>query len=496
MNSHHCHMRLKCVALILCTLYINVAYSQCNLDRQIVSAPDSFTFVQILDTLAQKEHLDFSYDASLLKSIPTIYKLDSTFTVSKWLDSVFESDSTEWIFIENQIIVRLRKDNSSNQVTYHFKGKVLSDDGGEPIPFATIAILGSSFGTVANSNGEFDMVCVSDSLGCSLNISSLGFSAVNSSYSSSNLEIEVRLKQSFVELPEAVVVRVDPLMVMQNVVQKRFDNYLQSPTLLRGFFRESIYSNGYYVEVVEAAISMSKPSYFNQFASEKVMVEKVRRYKADSEDGDVNLKMQGGPFYFSKLDVARYGDFLPTSDNGLNGYSYSFEGYATNLDRTSYVVAFKPINDNIDLVYTGQFYIDKESFAITRVEFQLTDKSIKRSKSFFVQSENRNARTIPLLAKYEVNYRPSGTGWMLSYAKGELLLNITHKRRWRSQQYKAITELAITASEEGKYQILRNGYMKAKDILSEKACENSSFFWKGYVVIPSLEEVEILFESK
>lgn len=482
--------------IILLFISCSTVVGQEVLNGFIVNEPQRLTFSQIVDTLNVRYHLQFSNDASLVADTLKKYDVAASLTSYQWLNQSFSTDSSEWILVEDQIIIRRKRMAVGQKPRLIFRGVILSESKNEPIPFATVCVMGTNMGTITNSNGEFEFRLTADSSACTLEASSLGFMPTRLQMQHSNQLLTIKLQERVTELPEVLVTFTDPLKILAKVVANRDLNYASSPTLLTGFFRESILKKDRYVDVTEAVVAVCKPSYVNEFASEKVLVEKVRRYKDSLSLGNISLRLEGGPFYFSKLDVARYFDFLPRP-NTPSMYKYHFNGYDSEYGKDVYVIDFEPVIDDGELLYTGTFYIDRESYAITCVNFQLSANSIKKSKSYFVQSEKGGTKTVPLSAKYQVHYRPSAGRWMLSYVKGELALKIQNKsHKLHSTNFTAITELAITESATGKYQILNNGYVKSHDILSEKVSLNSPLYWQDFNVIPPLQEVRLLFESE
>lgn len=485
-----------------CILWISllngsILMSQDLLQGSISTLPQKLTYLQIVDTLNAKYQIQFSNDASLVTDTLQLFSIEPTITAENWLNSTFATDSSEWILLDNQVIIRRKKSIKivkESQHYFEFRGRVVSNKK-EPISFASISLAGTNLGTVTNANGEFEFSTTTDSSTITISASSLGYNPTIVQQTSSSNNILIELQESVTQLPEVSIALVNVNTILHKVIERREENYPNYPTMLTGFFRESILKKERYIDVTEAMIALNKPSYTNDFASERVMVEKVRRYKDTVNLGEVNLRLEGGPFHFSKLDVVRTADFLPPATEP-SLYKYFFEGYDTEYGKDVYVVSFKPIIDYGDLLYVGTMYIDVESYALTSIKFQLSDGAIKKSKKFFVQSESNRTKTLPISAKYQVYYRPYQGQWVISYVRGELTLKISSKKRRINSNFTAISELAITEANMGKYTILRDGYVKSSYILSEHVSQTSPLFWHDYNVIPPLKEVRMLFEEK
>ena len=489
-------MRYICRSIVvLIILQCNLLFAQDVLQSPIVAMPTQLSYFQIVDSLNSRYQLQFSYDATLVTDTLRSFNVSPSTSIASWLNNSFVSDSSEWIFLESQVIIRRRRLVSQVKPSCEFSGVVVSQATNDVIPFASISVIGSALGVNSNEIGEFKISLPNSGDSVKLEVSSLGHQTTIVKRLGSDTNLKIVLAESNLQLPEVSVAMLDPNIILGQVVANRGKNYPNCATILNGFYRESILQKERYVDVTEAVVVINKPSYSYEYATEKVMVEKIRRYKDSLSLSKVNLRLEGGPFYFSQLDVARSLDFLPANSSATT-YKYYYEGCDIDFGRTVYVVSFKPLVDNGDLLYTGTIYVDKESYAITSVHFQLSDGAIKVSKRYFVQSENLTSTTLPIMAKYQINYRPFNGQWMLSYVRGELKLKVSNKSHHINTTFTAVTELSISEANIGKYKIFKNGYVRASEIVSDRVVENSPLFWKDFNVIPPLKEVRMLFEEK
>lgn len=488
-------MNLRGLTFIILLISSNVwLKGQITLDKSIFQHADSLTYRAITDSITKHLSINFSNDASLISDTLKRYKIDSLFTVENWLNREFISDSSEWVLLESQIIIRRKRARiKEGEKPLILMGKIV-DTKDIAIPFASIALCNSTKGAITNEEGEFQFILQKPTSTLTIAVSSLGYLSDTITIEDFDKLQTIQLKESITNLPEVTFISLNPNTIINQVVNALPTNYPNSYTMLSGFFRETIKKGDRYLEVTEAAVLINKPSYTSSLSSEKVMVEKIRNYKDTLNHGRVAMRLAGGPFHFAKLDIARYSTFLNTP-NETPIYKYFFEGFDTDQGRTVYVIRFKPITDNEDLLYEGSIFIDTETSAITSAIFHLTEGSIKKSKTYLVQRESGKSKSIPLLAEYQVNYRPDGNKWILSYVRGELKIKIINKEYKENNIFTATTELAITESSEGKYQILKDGIVHSSEIVADRATENSKLFWNDFNSIPPLQAVRILFEK-
>lgn len=488
-------MNLRNLTLAL-LLFLNSIglLSQISLYKPIYNTSDSLTYKEITDTITKYHGLNFSNDASLIPDTLKGYRINPQLTIEDWLNQEFRSDSSEWVLLESQIIIRRKREiTKGGEKPIRLVGKV-HDLKKSAIPFASVTICNSSKGTIANDEGEFQFILPKETTELEIIISSLGFISDTVLIKDFYQLHTITLREAVTNLAEVAFISLNPNTIINQVINSISENYPNNYTMLSGFFRETIKKNDKYLEVTEAAVLINKPPYSSDLTSEKVMVEKIRNYKDTVNMGHVALRLAGGPFYFAKLDVVRYTTFL-NMPNDVPTYKYFYEGLDTDQGHVVYVIKFKPIADNDDLLYEGTIFVDSESSAITSVHFHLTKGSIKKSKSYLVKRESGKSKSIPIAAQYQISYRPDGNKWILSYVRGELNLRITNREHKENSDFWATTELAITESSEGKYQILKDGIAHSNEIVADRAKENSQLFWNNFNSIPPLPEVRILFEK-
>jgi hypothetical protein len=251
--------------------------------------------------------------------------------------------------------------------------------------------------------------------------------------------------------------------------------------------------DGQYVQVSEAIIEIIKPSYLNPSNLERVRFIKGRK-KNDLHAMDfINFKLEGGPFQFSRIDIARYQDFFQ-EEKAL--YKYSYDGLDILNDEVVYKVKFRPLNDNGDLLYNGTMFIHSESFALVRSEFKLTGKALKTSGKTLIRKASRKIKVKPLDASYYIDYRLWENKWILNRIKGEIVIRINDKNQKINSEFTATTELLISDCEENeKYKLKPADLYKSKYVLADQISETDEEFWKDYNIIRPDDELEKVFKK-
>lgn len=149
-------------------------------------------------------------------------------------------------------------------------------------------------------------------------------------------------------------------------------NYSQRPTLLRGFYRESVRDETSNVLAMEAEglIEVYKPSYHFPDQSDRIRFLKGRRKPLNQFTTPI---LTPGPWVSNMLDVVKYQEFLFRNRTVNKNYVFSRTGEAVIGDQPVYIIGFRPRDDaQLDGYFSGSLFLAKRSLAIIRAEYTLT----------------------------------------------------------------------------------------------------------------------------
>jgi hypothetical protein len=278
------------------------------------------------------------------------------------------------------------------------------------------------------------------------------------------------------------------------VVRQKKNNYAEDPLILTAFFRESIQQDETYVDVSEAVIEVFKPPYHQEYALERVRFVKGRKGEFTGDMEMIDFKLQGGPFLFSRVDIVRQGGFLPDS-KGNSVYRYSFKRMDYDHGRPVFVLGFEPHNDTGELLYEGEIFVDEKSFAIVGATFEMTRKTIRKSRDYLIRRDSRRFRTKPAFARYRIDYRPWKDKWVLNSVRGEVNMKVIDRKENLRTVFNTVSELLVTDLRPGERKEFRwNDSFRADYILSDQIESYDQNFWSRYNIISPDESVEKIFE--
>ncbi|PRY95978.1 carboxypeptidase-like protein [Marinilabilia salmonicolor] len=465
------------------------------LERRYSFDYDNISVAAFFDSLSVRYDIAFSYDASLIAGDSIVdVRADSVY-LDQWLKRTFHQEELEIHQMDRQIIISsepARVDVGS----IHISGVVVDSASQEPMDMVNIGIAGKSLGTASNRQGKFGFFLPAEYAGEKLVFSSLGYRRDSLIIPASDTTVVVSLSETSVHLPEVLVKLVKPEEIMREVVRRKKENYAENPLILTAFFRETIQQDKKYVDVSEAVVEIFKPPYFQEYALERVRFVKGRKGQYSGDMEMIDFKLQGGPFLFSRVDIVRQGGFLP-DEAGNSVYQYSFRRMDYDHGRTVFVIGFEPQNDTGELLYEGEIVVDEASFAIVSASFQMTGKTIRKSREYLIRRDSRRFRTKPSFARYRIDYRPWNDKWILNSVRGEVNMKVIDRKENIRTVFNTVSELLITDLRDGERKEFRwSDAFRADYILSDQIESYDDDFWSRYNIISPDDSVEKIFEKQ
>ncbi len=135
------------------------------------------------------------------------------------------------------------------------EGKIVDAETGNPVPFASVGILGTSKGTSSNLNGEFSLSVTGV---VTLKITCIGYESFQIS-TSENIQ-SIQLKPNATQLGEVYVLSkaVNPKKVVRKAFNHIADNYIHQPFLQKYFYRHYCKDDSVYGRLIEASVDVWK----------------------------------------------------------------------------------------------------------------------------------------------------------------------------------------------------------------------------------------------
>ncbi|MDR1102479.1 MAG: carboxypeptidase-like regulatory domain-containing protein [Tannerella sp.] len=361
------------------------------------------------------------------------------------------------------------------------------------VEHVSVTAVGTRIGTVTNEDGVFTLKLPADSKANEIELSCLGYYNTRIRVSRGQNQQTCFIKPQSFQLSEVEVFSWQhPRDLIKAALSKLELNYSMNPNLLTGFYRETIQKRHRYIHISEAVVRIYKNSYrVADVENDRIQVLKGRKLVSPKPGDTLNVKFLGGPNMAVYMDVVKNPDLL-LSGEALPCYSYRM-GEATSLDdRLQYVVHFQPQVALPVPLYSGTFYIDRETLAFTRAEFSMDMKDRLKVISVILKDKPSGLRFSPEEVSYVVTYRQHGGRTYLNYIRNEIRFKCDWRRRLFATNYTIVDETVITDSQEENIRKIPAG--EAFSIRQSLSQEVSAYFdddfWGAYNIIEPAESLE------
>lgn len=375
---------------------------------------------------------------------------------------------------------------------FSVKGVIKDKKTGKNLEYVNVSVPGTDIGTVTNINGEF-LLKIKESVKVkSIAISHIGYSTVRFNVKPENSELmTIYLTPNPNLLNEITIYSNDPLAVVERAIKNINKNYSNNDRLLTGFYRETIKKNRTYINVSEAVVDIFKSPYDQGVVRDNVQILKGRKLISPDPKDTLMIKLLGGPTLSVFVDIVKNPE-LVLDPNTLNYYRFSMADAVMIDDRSHYVVNFEP---NITLeyaLYYGKLYIDKETFNISRAEFNLSMDDKNKATQAILRKKPFGLRFNPELISFLVNYKTVDGRSRLNYIRSEVKFKCDWTRKLFKTNYTIVAETVITGvKDENALKIPYRMAFRENQSLSDKV---SSFtdpdFWEDYNIIAPDESLE------
>lgn len=466
------------------------------LNRKITLELRNTPIASILDIISSVAHVNFSYDASLFDAEKKTSLAVTDKTIQEALDLLFNNsfifkELGDQIIIARPGIARLKKKDADSTgvkpALILFRGKVIDREEKIALPYASISIERSSIGTITNSDGEFELKIPEAMRADTVVFSSLGYRTYYQPIVEINTaENTIYLQPVSIKLKEIKVTYINPDEIINKILSKISFNYPRNPEDMTAFYREVLKQDNTYVDVAEAVLEIRKAPYDNNYSNDKIKLIKGRKNLNVKTFKFVDFKIQGGPFYSTKLDVVKTLDSFLDPDF-REFYKYTLDQIIELDNRDTYVVKFRP-KEKVDYpCYRGTMYVDMSTFALVRAEFSLSRSGLKFARASLIKKKPKDFYVRPIDANYKVSYRRIDNKWHFSTAQTSVLFKVKSKKDKINSSFRSVSDLLITdiKPDDGTH-FRRNELFNPKDIFTDLITSYDENFWKDYnTIMPS-----------
>jgi len=369
-------------------------------------------------------------------------------------------------------------------------GKAVDTRTGEPVAFASVRIQDSGLSNVTNADGFFSLKIPEGTPDNALiSIQHLGYQSAQRSVgqflgSSADRPMVLPMVPVSLTLDPSVIRDIDPLVLLHTVYRHVKDNYPQQHEHLTSFYRELIRKGNKYLVLNEAIVDVDKAPYSN-FQKDRAAIYKGRGSQNFQASDSLFVKFQGGISGTLQGDIVK-DPFIGTSLELVpEYYLLSVAGSATLDGRDCLILAFHEKPGLEDVFFDGRLYIDSESYAIARIEYDMNVKGREaKAAMHFVLKKPAGWKIDVEKASYALNFKPFDGRWHFDYSRLDLVFNARRKHSLFRHTYSVLSEMAVTDISHDGFSIPNQEKVRFNDILSDKVSDfTDPEFWGSYNII-------------
>ncbi|MDD3511517.1 MAG: carboxypeptidase-like regulatory domain-containing protein [Fermentimonas sp.] len=377
--------------------------------------------------------------------------------------------------------------------TFVLRGRVLGSDTNQPLVNASVSVQNVNVSTVTNQDGYFSIRVPAISRNSVLIIRHLGYSnreiPVVTLIESPNNHIV--LIPAPIQLGEVQVVSGEGRHLLQDALQKIPENYSADPNMMVAFYRESVKKGSRYISLVEAVLDVYKANY-RSYSNDQARIYIGRKATDISPRDTVLLKFQGGISDALLLDIAKNPEIVFGTDG--SDYTFHIEGLININNKPHYKIKFEPYPTNEEILFRGNIYIEYESLAIARMEFNMNVEDRKDASNIFIRRKPAKMRVEVEKAQYVVDYIEDNGKWYFNYSKTEVGFRVRWTNRFFglfATNYTIGSEIAVTDRySDNVNKFPRSERIRSTDVIAERVeYFLDPDFWGEYNVIEPDQEI-------
>lgn len=441
------------------------------------------TVNQVLDEIALQTGYNFTFNAALIEGGETVRFRVTDLPLAQVLDSLLGQPGLVYRVIGRNIVIHKANESVPSPLLPELgrtilKGRIMDGRTGDPLDYASVALFGTSLGTVSNLDGGFSFKIPGEMADPLLVVSYMGYKnryiAVDYPLEG---EIEILLEKETIPLQEVIIRFTDPAQLLNEARQKIPSNYIQEHATMTAYYRESVKRNNQCKVFTEAVLEIAKSPYSRQTLNDQVRIRKGRKITDLSSEDTVIIKLHSGIHSSLTLDVVKNPpDFL--SDEFSNLYDLEFSDMMTYGDRLVYVISFKQKSHINALLFRGEIYLDQEHLTILAADFEYNPQFIHREPDLFLVSRSPRIRIRPVFARYHVDYRAVNGLYHVNQVRAEVEMKVRRRRQWIRSRYTIAIEMAVTDITPGeRLRIGLSERVKHNTVLADQTFEFDPLFW-------------------
>ena len=193
--------RLRLLMMLVCVLCVcNSLFANILADKTVTIKSETISVKEALNLVKKQTGTNIMYEDATLNNVPLKLKLEKV-SLEQALSVICSQAGMRYELVENNYALILPIDRTSKRRTIT---GVIRDEQGEPVIGASVVIKGTTFGTIADMDGQF-MLSYPEKAGDKLMFSFVGMNTLEENIGNKRV-FNVKLRSTVTGLDEVVVI--------------------------------------------------------------------------------------------------------------------------------------------------------------------------------------------------------------------------------------------------------------------------------------------------
>jgi hypothetical protein len=477
---------------------VNTVLAQDELLNKLITIPKQHTTLyNALNVISDKADCLFIYDSQVVESDKRVKLVADNKALKQVLDDILENPQLTYKVIGKHVLIyRVKSENYAANIPQPVvpaqdsiknilvRGHVFDNENKSAVPYVAIGITEENIGTITNADGYFELKVPASFSGSFLLVSHLGFMSQRIPIQLiKEQQVDIYLERRIISIQEVIIRYIDPKIIVEKAMDQRKVNNNLEPVYTTSFYREGVQKNNRYLNYSEAVFKVYKSSYLHGEYADQVKILKSRKIENSNPRDTVFLKLKAGILSALQLDVIKtVPDFL---DQALPlQYTYTYSDLVSNSYNDAYAITFVQNPGIKEALYSGTLFIDKESYAILGVDFEINPAYLDVAAENLILKKSRNLIVKLEKISYSVRYTPFSGKYYLNHVRVDMQLKTRLKKHFSSDNFNTFLELATCNIDTANVlKFSRQEVIKPNVVFSDASFNSDNTFWGDYNVI-------------
>ena len=490
-----------------CLLFFLIATTlQANdediLNNKVNLSKNKGSIYQLLKEVSDQSGYLFIYDSQIINNDQSIKIRKGEYTLREAIYSITGRTDLQIDIIGNHILLRsshkkelsssLEEEKIPEEEYPTIRGVLYDQVSGNPIVFGSVNIVSTSIGTISNQNGEFQLVIPDSLIDSHVQFSHIGYESqqIESQFLVGE-NINFFLEPKIISLQEIVVQVIDPIQVLNNMLDQKENNYSLEPVYMTSFYREGIDHKNKNIDLTEAVLEVYKSGYQYKTDKEQAKLIKKRRIVSKQDNDTIFPRMKSGINSCFILDIMKdVPDFINPENKAL--YNYTHTGINFIDDRKVNIISFEQKEHIIEPLFQGKLFIEEESGALIEAQLEINPFFANKATNLFIDKKTRSLKIALEEAKYIVSYKlGNDSNYYINHVRGDIHFKVRKKRRLFSTPLHFWFEMVTCKIDtENVKRFSRNERLSLNKVFSETEYSHDKNFWNNFNIILPEEKLQ------